>query len=74
MASPARAGEHTASGVERPYFASAIGVVLTVGALWGVIILLRMALNGSFTSVDVQEVNAHGHAQIFGWVGLFVMG
>ena len=74
VASPARVGEHTASGVERAYFASAIGVVLTVGALWGVIILLRMALNGSFTSVDVQEVNAHGHAQIFGWVGLFVMG
>lgn len=59
---------------ERPYFTAAIGVILTVGALWGVIILLRIALNGSFTSVGVHEVNAHGHAQIFGWVGLFVMG
>lgn len=60
--------------VERPYFTAAIGVILTVGALWGVIILLRIALNGSFTSVGLHEVNAHGHAQIFGWVGLFVMG
>ncbi|MCC6547844.1 hypothetical protein IT570_11825 [Candidatus Sumerlaeota bacterium] len=68
------AKEKVSSGIEQPYFASAIGVVLTIGALWGVIILLRIALNGSFTSVDVQEVNAHGHAQIFGWVGLFVMG
>lgn len=66
--------EGAATAIERPYFSSAIGVILTVGALWGVIILLRMAINGSFTSVGLQEVNAHGHAQIFGWVGLFVMG
>lgn len=61
-------------GVERPFFAAAVAVILTVGALWGVIILLRIAINGSFTSVGLHEVNAHGHAQIFGWVGLFVMG
>lgn len=60
--------------IERPYFTAAIGVILTVGALWGVILLLRIALHGSFTSVGIHEVNAHGHAQIFGWVGLFVMG
>ncbi len=36
--------------------------------------LLRIALTGSFRSAGLHEVNAHGHAQIFGWVGLFVMG
>jgi hypothetical protein len=35
---------------------------------------LRIALGGDFSTVSVHEVNAHGHAQIFGWVGLFVMG
>src|SRR5262249_27486981 len=25
-------------------------------------------------AAGLHEVNAHGHAQIFGWVGLFVMG
>jgi hypothetical protein len=62
------------AGVARPYFTAAIATILTVGALWGVIILIRIALSGSFTAVGLHEVNAHGHAQIFGWVGLFVMG
>lgn len=60
--------------IERPYFTTAIVLMMTVGALWGVWILLRIAINGSFVSVGLHEVNAHGHAQIFGWVGLFVMG
>jgi hypothetical protein len=62
------------SEVSRPFFTAAIATVLTVGALWGVTILIRIALSGSFTAVGLHEVNAHGHAQIFGWVGLFVMG
>jgi hypothetical protein len=36
--------------------------------------LLRIAWAGDFTEAGLHEVNAHGHAQIFGWVGLFVMG
>jgi len=66
---PARA-DH----IYRPFFLAGIAVVLTVGAAWGVVLLLRIAWSGSFTAVPLQEVNAHGHAQIFGWVGLFVMG
>jgi hypothetical protein len=58
----------------RRFFKAGIAVTLTLGALWGAYLLLRIALHGSFTSVGIHEVNAHGHAQIFGWVGLFVMG
>jgi hypothetical protein len=60
--------------IYRPFFKAGIGVVLSLGAVWGAYLLARIAINGSFTAAGVQEVNAHGHAQIFGWVGLFVMG
>lgn len=66
--------ETLADSIYRPFFRTGIAVVLTLGAAWGVILLLRIAWFGSFTAASLQEVNAHGHAQIFGWVGLFVMG
>ncbi len=66
--------ETPADSIYRPFFRAGIAVALTLGAAWGVGLLLRIAMSGSFTAVSLQEVNAHGHAQIFGWVGLFVMG
>ena len=63
-----------ADAIYRPFFKAGIGVVLSLGAAWGAYLLARIALSGSFTAAGVQHVNAHGHAQIFGWVGLFVMG
>lgn len=56
------------------FFRGGIAVVLTLGAAWGAVLLIRIAWSGSFTALGVHEINAHGHAQIFGWVGLFVMG
>lgn len=70
---PSPAEEH-ARGHFRPFFTAAIVLVLTLGAVWGAWLLIRIAFTGAFTAVGIQEVNAHGHAQIFGWVGLFVMG
>lgn len=61
-------------GVHRPFFRAAIAVSLTAGALWGALLLLRVSIDGSFTAISIHDINAHGHAQIFGWVGLFVMG
>jgi hypothetical protein len=63
-----------ADTIYRPFFKAAIVIVLTLGGSWGAYLLLRIGLGGSFTAVGIHEVNAHGHAQIFGWVGLFVMG
>jgi hypothetical protein len=60
--------------IYRPFFKAGIAVVLTLGAVWGAYLLLRIAFEGSFRAIGLHEVNAHGHAQIFGWVGLFVMG
>jgi hypothetical protein len=63
-----------ADTIYRPFFKSGIAIVLTLGAVWGAYLLLRIGFLGSFNAVGLHEVNAHGHAQIFGWVGLFVMG
>jgi hypothetical protein len=71
---PDRPVRVSADGIYRPFFLAGIGVVLTLGAVWGAYLLVRIALAGKFTAVGLHEVNAHGHAQIFGWVGLFVMG
>ena len=63
---------------ERPlhhqYFLAAIATVVTVGAGWGVWLLWQVAAAGRFTGISLQDVNAHGQAQIDGWVGLFIMG
>jgi len=58
----------------RRFFKAGIFFTLTAGATWGAYLLLRIAFARSFTALPINEVNAHGHAQIFGWVGMFVMG
>lgn len=63
-----------ADEIYRPFFRAGIVVALTLGAVWGAYLLLRIAVGHSFAAAGLHEVNAHGHAQIFGWVGLFVMG
>jgi hypothetical protein len=65
---------HWEDAIYRPFFKAGIAVVLTAGAVWGAYLLVRIAWQGSFAAAGLHEVNAHGHAQIFGWVGLFVMG
>jgi hypothetical protein len=70
-AAPARS---LADAIYRPFFLAGIATVLTLGAVWGAYLLLRIGLSSDFHAVGLHEVNAHGHAQIFGWVGLFVMG
>jgi len=63
-----------ADAIYRPFFLAGIAIVLTAGAAWGALLLWKIAWGASFTGVGLHEVNAHGHAQIMGWVGLFIMG
>lgn len=60
--------------IYRRFFLAGILVILTAGAVWGAFLLWQVSRAGSFTGVSIHAVNAHGHAQIFGWVGLFIMG
>lgn len=71
---PTSIADTIADSIYRPFFKSGIAIALTLGAVWGAYLLLRIGFLRSFTAVGINEVNAHGHAQIFGWVGLFVMG
>jgi hypothetical protein len=63
-----------ADTIYRRYFIGAIAVVLTAGASWGAYLLWQIGIKGSFFGASLFDINAHGHAQIFGWVGLFIMG
>lgn len=60
--------------IYRRYFTAAIAIALTLGATWGAWLLWKIGLSGKFTGASIHEVNAHGEAQVFGWVGLFIMG
>ncbi len=63
-----------ADRIYRPFFLGGIGVVLTLGAVWGAWLLWEIGIKGNFRAVGIYQINAHGHAMIFGWVGLFIMG
>src|SRR5262249_40714370 len=41
---------------------------------WGAWMLWGIGLGGSFRAATIHQVNAHGEAQVLGWVGLFIMG
>jgi hypothetical protein len=60
--------------IYRRYFLGGIWLILTAGATWGAWLLWQIGIVGQFTGVSFHHVNAHGHAQIYGWVGLFIMG
>lgn len=63
-----------ANGIYRYYFLGAIVLILTAGATWGAWLLWQIGVAGKFGAVSVHQINAHGQAQIYGWVGLFIMG
>lgn len=73
-AEPRHYMDELADGIYKPFFKAGIFVVLTAGAVWGAYLLLKIGFSGTFRAINIHEINAHGHAQIFGWVGLFVMG
>jgi len=56
------------------YFLAGIALTLSVGAGWGAWLLLRIARQRDFAGVSIFEINAHGQAQIYGWMGLFIAG
>ncbi len=66
--------DHAAPDIFRRFFLTGIAATLTAGATWGAIVLLRIAAHRSFTAVPIFDINSHAQAQIYGWVGMFVMG
>ena len=67
--------ETLADFIYRRFFKAGIAIVLTLGGLWGVIALLEISFRKELLQPALLPfIHAHGHAMIFGWVGLFVMG
>lgn len=67
--------EGPADVIYRRFFKAAIIIVLSVGAMWGAISLLQIAMGGTFLQLKLlPAIHAHAQAMISGWVGLFVMG
>jgi uncharacterized protein involved in response to NO len=60
--------------IYKPFFVAGIATVLTLGCTWGAINLLTIGLKGSFGAANYSWILAHGHAMVFGFVGLFIMG
>ncbi len=53
---------------------TAIILTLTVGVTFGAAVLSYVAVKLDFNSIYYALIQAHGHAQLFGWVGLCIMG
>ena len=61
--------------IYRPFFLIGILSVLTAGCTLGAIALLGISGQGSYTaSAWTPYVLAHANSQLYGWVGLFIMG
>jgi uncharacterized protein involved in response to NO len=60
--------------IYRPFFVAGLATVLTLGCVWGAINLFTIGLKHNFNSVSYSWTLAHGHAMVFGFVGLFIMG
>jgi hypothetical protein len=69
VAASSKSGEQTSPV---PLIFIAIGIGLTLGAGWGVTLLLRIARGIDYGAVSGASVHVHGLAQLWGWMALFV--
>ncbi|MDP7530874.1 MAG: DUF1858 domain-containing protein [Candidatus Scalindua sp.] len=60
--------------VYEKFFKTAILMALTIGVTVGAIVLTYIGKNQNFHYVLHKLVQTHGHAQLFGWVGLCIIG
>jgi uncharacterized protein involved in response to NO len=70
----ARAREQALSRVLMAYVSSGLIFMLLPGTFLGVWNLLQISGSQSAGSVSPAWLQAHGHAQIFGWIGSFILG
>lgn len=60
--------------VHRPFLASALALTLTLGAGWGALLLFEIGWQGRFEAIPARHIVAHGAAQLWGFLALFVVG
>jgi uncharacterized protein involved in response to NO len=69
-----RAREKSLSGLLILYITTGLAFMLLPGTFLGVWNLLAISSHRAASSVSAGWVQAHGHAQIFGWIGTFILG
>jgi hypothetical protein len=60
--------------IHRPFLASALAITLSLGAGWGALLLFEIGWQGRFDAARADYIVAHGAAQLWGFIGLFVVG
>jgi uncharacterized protein involved in response to NO len=69
-----RARETSLSRLLMLYITTGLGFMLLPGTFLGVWNLLAISRRHAANSVSAGWIQAHGHAQIFGWIGTFILG
>ncbi len=70
----ARAREASLSRLLMAYISSGLVFMLLPGTFLGVWNLLQISGRESAGSISPAWLQAHGHAQVFGWIGSFILG
>jgi hypothetical protein len=70
----AREREASLSRLLMAYISSGLIFMLLPGTFLGVWNLLQISGSESAATVSAAWIQAHGHAQVFGWVGSFILG
>jgi len=70
----ARAREASLSRLLMTYISSGLVFMLLPGTFLGVWNLLQISGRESAGSISPAWLQAHGHAQVFGWIGSFILG
>lgn len=68
-----RAG-NAAERMYRPFLVAALAITLTLGAGWGGWLLWDIGIRSDFNAASTAHVVAHGEAQLWGFIGLFIVG
>lgn len=73
-AAHASARERAASRVMLAFAATGLFFMVFPGTLLGVVNLIAISSDRAPGAVSTEWVQAHGHAQLFGWIGTFIIG
>src|SRR6516164_388628 len=60
--------------VLKAFIATGLLFMLLPGTFLGVWNLISISSEHSLSSLSAAWIQAHGHAQIFGWIGTFIIG
>jgi hypothetical protein len=63
-----------AEKAHRPFLAAALILTLSLGAGWGAILLFEIGRQADFSAAPAGHILAHGETQLWGFVGLFILG